>query len=165
MKRRLTLALLALPLMARAHGKPHAQTDSPSLAPLQTEWGIAGDPAKVSRTVLIRMDDRMRFTPDRLVVRLGETLRLRVQNQGKLMHELVIGTPDELTKHAALMEKFPNMEHDEPHMAHVEPGATGSLVWHFNRAGSYQFACLLPGHFQAGMIGSIEVAPATRKSS
>lgn len=73
------------------------------------------------------------------------------------MHEMVIGTRDELDSHAALMLKHPNMEHDEPWMAHVEPGRSGDLVWTFNRAGEFEFACLLPGHYQAGMRGTIRV--------
>ncbi|MCX7277634.1 MAG: plastocyanin/azurin family copper-binding protein, partial [Burkholderiales bacterium] len=60
--------------------------------------------------------------------------------------------------HAAMMAKFPNMEHDEPHMAHVGAGQTGTLVWTFNRVGSFDFACLIAGHYQAGMTGKITVA-------
>ena len=90
-------------------------------------------------------------------VRQGETVRLRVKNAGKVMHELVIGTKEELDQHAALMAKHPNMEHDEPYMAHVKPGQTGDLVWNFNRAGEFDYACLVPGHYQAGMTGKIRV--------
>jgi uncharacterized cupredoxin-like copper-binding protein len=160
MKRRNAwLTLLALPLLAEAHGDgQHAKPKS--APPEQTAWGIAGNPRKVTRTVDITMDDTMRFTPDRLEVREGDTLRLRVRNRGKMLHELVIGTPAELAKHAELMQKFPNMEHDEPWMAHVNPGKQGELVWHFNRAGEFQFACLIAGHFQAGMVGQITVRKA-----
>ena len=159
MKRRILLPLLALPLLARAHGEgKHAKQQA--AAAQQTDWGIAGDPRRISRTVEIAMDDTMRFTPDRLEVREGETLRLRVRNRGKMLHELVIGTPAELAKHAELMQKFPNMEHDEPWMAHVDAGKRGELVWHFNRAGGFQFACLIAGHFQAGMLGHITVRKA-----
>jgi uncharacterized cupredoxin-like copper-binding protein len=55
------------------------------------------------------------------------------------------------------MKKHPGMEHDEPYMAHVDPGRKGTIVWTFNRAGSIEFACLIPGHFEAGMIGRITV--------
>jgi uncharacterized cupredoxin-like copper-binding protein len=70
----------------------------------------------------------------------------------------VIGTERELKEHAALMQKFPKMEHDEPYMAHVAPGRTGEIVWLFNRAGEFEFACLIPGHFEAGMVGKIKVS-------
>ena len=66
-------------------------------------------------------------------------------------------TKQVLDEHAALMQKFPNMEHDEPYMAHVPPGKTGEIVWTFNRAGEFDFACLIAGHYQAGMVGKIVV--------
>jgi uncharacterized cupredoxin-like copper-binding protein len=102
----------------------------------------------------------MRFTPDRIEVRQGETVKFVVRNSGKVMHEFVIGTKKELDEHAALMVKFPNMEHDEPYMAHVPPGKTGEIVWTFNRAGEFEFACLIAGHYQAGMVGKIMVRAA-----
>ncbi len=81
------------------------------------------------------------------------------RNEGRMRHEVVIGTSDELAKHAALMAKFPNMEHDAPYMAHVSPGQSGEIVWHFNRAGSFEFACLIAGHYEAGMRGTLTVTP------
>ena len=103
------------------------------------------------------MSDAMRFTPERLSVKLGETLRFRVRNDGRAMHEFVIGTLQENARHAELMVKFPDMEHDEPYMAHVPPGQTGEIVWTFNRAGRFEFACLIAGHYQGGMKGIIDV--------
>lgn len=123
----------------------------------QKAWGIAGHAKAVKRTIELTMSDDMRFTPDRIAVRQGETIKLVVKNGGKMLHELVIGTKEELDAHAALMAKFPNMEHDEPYMAHVASGKTGQLIWHFNRAGDFDFACLIPGHYQAGMVGKIKV--------
>lgn len=99
----------------------------------------------------------MRFTPDALQVRQGETVKLVMKNEGQMLHEFVIGTAKELEDHAALMVKFPNMEHSEPYMAHVNPGKTGSIVWTFNKAGEFDFACLIAGHYQAGMVGKITV--------
>ena len=121
--------------------------------------GKAGDPKKVSRTIEVVMNDRMRFLPDKVTVKPGETIRFVVRNSGRLLHELVIGTPEELRAHAELMKKHPGMEHDEPYMAHVAAGRRGELVWHFNRPGTFQFACLLPGHFEAGMVGTLVVTP------
>jgi uncharacterized cupredoxin-like copper-binding protein len=106
------------------------------------------------------MLDTMRFVPDRIEVRLGETVRLVHRNAGKVMHEFVIGTKKELDEHAALMLKFPNMEHDEPYMAHVPPGGRAEIVWTFNRAGEFDFACLIAGHYSAGMVGKIMVRAA-----
>lgn len=125
----------------------------------QKDWGIAGDAKAVQRTLTVTMSDTMRFTPDKFTVKVGDTVRLVIKNQGKLMHELVIGTPQELEAHAALMVKFPDMAHDEPYMAHVPPGESGQLIWTFNRPGEFKFACLIAGHYQAGMVGQIVVTP------
>ncbi|WP_349742549.1 cupredoxin domain-containing protein [Roseateles cavernae] len=159
---RVLLSALALSAsLAHAHGpQPH---HGGAVKKEQQVFGIAGDAAKVARTIAITMGDDMRFSPDRIEVREGETLRLRIHNQGRLLHELVIGTPKQLDEHAALMQKFPGMEHDEAHMAHVDPGQRGEIVWRFNRAGEFDFACLINGHYQAGMRGKIIVRSAGSK--
>lgn len=154
----LSIGPLSLPL-AQAHApSAHKNHSAVSSAPAeQKDWGIAGDPKKVQRTIEVRMTDNMRFTPALIQVKLGETVRLVAVNAGQVLHEIVIGTPAELKEHAAMMKKHPGMEHDEPYMAHVDPGQKGDIVWTFNRAGSFEFACLIPGHFEAGMIGRITV--------
>jgi uncharacterized cupredoxin-like copper-binding protein len=150
-------SLLATSSLAQAHGEAmHASRGKPVTLE-QKPWGIAGDARKAVRTLDIRMGDDMRFTPALIQVRQGETLRLVIRNTGQAMHEFVLGTRQVLEEHAALMKKFPNMEHDEPYMAHVAPGQTGEIVWTFNRAGEFDFACLLPGHFDAGMVGKVRV--------
>jgi uncharacterized cupredoxin-like copper-binding protein len=148
--------MAALGATAFAHGD---QAHKPA-GPVKLEqkaWGIAGDPKKVTRTIEVKMADNMRFTPDLVEVRQGETIRFVHMNGGKVMHEFVLGTKPELDEHAALMKKFPGMEHDEPYMAHVGPGKKGEIVWNFNRVGDFDFACLLPGHYEAGMVGKIKV--------
>jgi uncharacterized cupredoxin-like copper-binding protein len=161
----LTLALcLAVPLAlashaALAHGET-AHAKSAAVKKEQKPWGIAGETKAARRSIEVRMGDDMRFTPASIDVRLGETVRFVVRNDGKQMHEFVIGTRQELDEHAALMVKFPNMEHDEPYMAHVPPGKSGEIVWTFNRAGDFDFACLIAGHYQAGMVGKLRVAAA-----
>jgi len=158
MKRLATLLLGAcLAAASSAHGDPHAA--KPGLVVKdQKPWGVAGDAKAVRRTVTFTMSDAMRFTPDTLTVRQGETLRIVVKNEGKMLHEFVLGTRAELDAHAAQMLKFPDMAHDEPYMAHVPPGGTGSIVWTFNRVGDFDFACLVAGHYQAGMVGRVKVA-------
>ncbi|WP_249661650.1 cupredoxin family protein, partial [Variovorax sp. PCZ-1] len=126
----------------------------------QKPWGIAGDEKDIKRTVAVSMGDNMRFTPGNIEVKQGETIRFNVRNDGKIMHEFVIGTKKDLDEHAAQMIKFPTMEHDEPYMAHVAAGKTGSIVWNFNRPGDFDFACLIAGHYQAGMVGKIKVVGA-----
>ena len=151
-------ALLAWPAApVLAHGSEGDHRTSADTPQEQTAWGIAGEPRLVRRTLQVTMHDSMRFEPARIAVKLDETLRLRVRNAGAVMHEFVIGTPDENRRHAELMMKFPDMQHDEPWMAHVPPGRTGELVWHFNRPGTFEFACLIAGHYQAGMTGLLTV--------
>jgi len=158
MKSTLLLALLLAVPLAHAHGdKKHAP--AAETVAEQTAWGIAGKSAQVNRTLTIDMADTMRFTPDKLAVQEGDTVRFVVRNTGRMLHEMVIGTPAELAKHAALMAKFPDMEHDEAYMVHVGPGKTGEIVWRFNRAGTFEFACLIAGHYEAGMRGTITVTP------
>jgi uncharacterized cupredoxin-like copper-binding protein len=101
------------------------------------------------------MSDTMHFSPDSLRVKRGETIRFVVKNDGKLLHEMMLGSERSLEEHAALMRKFPEMEHDEPYMVHVEPGKTGEMVWTFDKTGQIGFACLIPGHFEAGMTGKV----------
>lgn len=119
--------------------------------------GQPGDPRQVSRTIKVTLDDTMRFTPDRIVVQSGETIRFALQNQGQLRHELVLGTPDALRRHAALMQMMPDMVHSGPNMASLAPGEHGQLIWRFASAGPVAFACLQSGHLEAGMRGSILV--------
>jgi uncharacterized cupredoxin-like copper-binding protein len=146
-------AVALVPHQSAAHGPSHG---APATQ-VETPFGRTGDPRRVTRTVEIRMSDDMRFTPAQLTVRAGETVRLRVRNAGRVMHELVLGTQEELDAHAELMRKHPGMEHDEPYMAHVAPGARGEIVWQFTRAGELHYGCLVPGHFEAGMRGRISV--------
>lgn len=153
------LCLLTSGALAHGPAGHGAATSSAtqSVSDEQYAWGKMGRSDEVRREIVISMTDNMRFTPDRINIKLGETVRLVIRNDGKILHEFVIGTADELLKHAELMLKFPNMAHDEPYMAHVDPGQQGEVVWLFNRAGEFDFACLLPGHFQAGMVGKILV--------
>jgi uncharacterized cupredoxin-like copper-binding protein len=165
--RRTALALFATAALAgtaHAHGPSgHGNTAKPAghaahhATPEQKPWGIAGEAKNARRTIEIRMTDNMRFAPSDITVKLGETVRLVAVNAGQVLHEIVIGTPEELKTHAELMKKHPNMEHDEPYMAHVDPGQRGEIVWTFNRPGNFEFACLIPGHFEAGMTGRILV--------
>ena len=52
---------------------------------------------------------------------------------------------------------MPGMEHEEPNQVAPDPGKTGTLVWQLTRAGTVDFACLQPGHFEAGMMGKVSV--------
>ena len=159
-----TTALVAAILasgLAYAHEKspPGKKTEKAPVSTEEKAFGREGDPRKVTRTVKVDMSDAMRFAPARIKVKRGETIRFEVKNSGKTMHEMVLGTMQELKEHAELMKKHPGMEHDEPYMAHVAPGKTERMVWQFSRAGEFYYGCLVPGHFEAGMLGKLVVTP------
>ena len=120
-------------------------------------FGKAADPRKAKRVINVEMSDTMRFTPAGLTVRRGDTVRFMAKNTGTLMHEMVLGTKKDLAEHAEAMKKHPEMEHDEPHMLHVAPGKSGEMGWRFTKAGEFFYGCLVPGHFEAGMVGTIRV--------
>jgi len=150
--------LLTLARVASAHSdKPQAKKAGAAKKE-QKDWGIAGDAKDVERTIDCRMLDTMRFSPDRVDVKLGETIRFTASNNGRVLHEFVIGTKQENAAHYELMKKFPNMEHDEPWMAHVAASGKSEIIWKFNRPGEFEFACLIAGHYEAGMVGKIVVA-------
>ncbi|MFC7516680.1 plastocyanin/azurin family copper-binding protein [Herbaspirillum sp. GCM10030257] len=144
---------------AHAHsGETHKMADAnASISTEEHAFGKQGDPKKATRTIAIDMADTMRFGPADITVKQGETIKFVVTNKGKIMHEMVIGTMAELKEHGELMKKHPGMEHDEPYMSHVSPGKKEEMVWQFTKAGEFYFACLIPGHFEAGMIGKITV--------
>ena len=140
---------------ALAHGDAHSQKKKAEMK--QTEFGRTGDPRKATHTVKVDMSDAMRFAPAEISVKRGQTVRFVVTNSGKQMHEMVLGTMKELKEHADLMKKHPGMEHDEPYMAHVQPGKKAEIVWQFTNAGEFYYGCLIPGHFEAGMVGKVRV--------
>ena len=125
-------------------------------------FGQPAAAAKVTRTVMVTMLDSMRFDPASLRVQRGETLRLRIHNAGKLEHEFVLGTAADIEEHAEMMRRMPEMRHTDASAVRVAPGASADIVWQFSQDGRFVFACLLPGHREAGMQGLVQVsAPAT----
>ena len=153
------MAVLFAALASVAWGHEATERNPPAVQAEETPFGRAADPRKAKRTVRVEMSDAMRFTPAEIRVKRGEVVRLVPVNRGKVMHEMVIGTLEDLKQHAELMRKHPDMQHEEAHMAHVAPGKSGEIGWQFTRAGEFYYACLIPGHFEAGMIGKVTVAP------
>jgi uncharacterized cupredoxin-like copper-binding protein len=154
----LTLGFSAFAVHGHGDGKHDAGAEKKGISTEEYAWGREGDPRKATRTIRVDMADTMRFNPDEVKVKRGDTVKFVVRNTGKLMHEMVIGTQEELEKHAEMMKKHPGMEHDEPYMAHVAPGGAQEIVWTFTRPGTFMYGCLLPGHWEAGMKAAIVVA-------
>lgn len=140
-----------------------------------------GHPAQAqaaSRTVEIILGD-MYYQPTSVQVKAGETLRFVLKNQGQLAHEFSLGDAAMHAEHQKQMLAMQSMGHgamehgqmghDMAGMEHgamshadantvsLQPGETAELTWTFARAQGLQFACNIPGHYQAGMVGTLEV--------
>lgn len=160
---RVIAALLWIPVASAHDMQPATPSATLSTAAQAGPFGQPGVSSNVTRTIAISMTDNMIFRPDHLTVRQGETVRLRITNIGKLPHEFVLGTRQELTEHAAMMRKMPNMVHTDASSARVAPGKSADIVWRFSKPGKFLYACLIPGHWEAGMQGSVTVtAPVKR---
>ncbi|KEQ02663.1 cupredoxin domain-containing protein [Pseudorhizobium pelagicum] len=149
----LLLATLATPaLAAGSHAGGHGEM----------AVGEPGEKSKVTQTIRVSMketeDGRMIFTPASFKVRKDQTIRFAVKNEGEIDHEFVLDQEDKVMEHKALMEKFPEMEHDDPNAIRLAPGESGEIVWKFTKNGVFKVACLVPGHYDAGMHGDVTVA-------
>lgn len=150
----LSLAVLAGPAFAGPGGAGHSHDKGGFAA------GEPGDPKKPARTVVVTMreaDGKMVFNHDYVEVRRGEQIKFVLKNMGDLEHEFVLATVKENDKHAELMQKYPEMEHDDPNAKRVATKKSGELLWRFTKAGTFEFACLIPGHREAGMHGKVVV--------
>ena len=123
--------------------------------------GEPGDPKKPARLVPVTMketeDGRMVYFPDKVDVRDGEQVRFKITNAGRTEHEFMLDTPEHNATHKAAMLKHPNMVHDDPNGVTIEPGKTAEIVWKFSKPGTYEYACLVPGHYEAGMHATVAV--------
>ena len=136
--------------MKEMHGDPHEEGHDAGV-------GRPGKAADVTRTITVDMDDSMHFVPDDITVKAGETIRFFAKNTGKMTHEMVIGSMEELKEHAEMMRQMPGMQHEEPNMVTLKPGQRGGLIWTFDTPGTVDFACLIPGHLEAGMVAKVTV--------
>lgn len=122
--------------------------------------GEPGNPKKSARIVTVVMTDddgTMRYSLDRLDVKKGEQIRFVIQNKGAIRHEFTLASVQDNNKHAEIMKKYPDMEHDDPNGKTVDPGKTAEILWRFSKSGTFEFACLIPGHREAGMHGTVAV--------
>jgi uncharacterized cupredoxin-like copper-binding protein len=123
-------------------------------------FGEQGDPKKPSRAVPIIMREdgtKMRYIPDTIKVKKGEQIRFVIDNEGLFNHEFVLGTEDGIRSHAAEMKKHPDMQHHDAHSLQVAMYDRGELLWRFTKAGRFVYACLIPGHLERGMRGTVVV--------
>jgi uncharacterized cupredoxin-like copper-binding protein len=122
--------------------------------------GAPGNPKLPARTVIVVMSDgdgTMKFTPDRLDVKKGEQVRFVLENKGTLPHEFRLAIVEDNDEHAKMMREMPDMKHHEANAVSLAPGKSTEMRWRFTRAGNFEFACLIPGHREAGMHGTVAV--------
>jgi uncharacterized cupredoxin-like copper-binding protein len=150
----LILAALASPALASGS---HAGGHGEAMA-----VGEPGNKANANQTIRITMketeDGKMIFTPAVFKVRKGQTVKFAIKNAGELDHEFVLDQEDKIMEHKAVMEKFPEMEHDDPNAIRLAAGKSGEIIWKFTNDGTFKIACLVPGHYDAGMHGDVTVA-------
>jgi uncharacterized cupredoxin-like copper-binding protein len=123
-------------------------------------FGEPGDPAKPAREIALTMteaDGKMLFSPNTITVSEGEQIRFQLKNAGQLDHEIVLATLKANLEHAKEMEEHPDMQHDDPNAKRLAPGASAEILWKFTKAGTFDFSCLIPGHREAGMFGTVVV--------
>ena len=143
-----TLLISAAMFPAFAHEAEHFSAGEP------------GNPKKPARIVTVIMregDGAMQFVPERVDVKKGDQIRFIIQNKGVLKHEFTLASVEDNNKHAELMKKYPDMEHDDPNAKSVDPGKSSEILWRFSKSGTFEFACLIPGHREAGMHGTVTV--------
>ena len=153
----LALALAAIAGPALASGS-HAGGHGEKMA-----VGEPGDKSKVTQTIRVSMketeDGKMLFQPAVIKVRKDQTVKISIKNAGQSDHEFVLDKEDKILEHKKVMEKFPEMEHADANSLRLTAGQSGEIVWKFTTGGEFKFACLIPGHYEAGMHGDVTVAP------
>lgn len=149
----LSLASLAGPVSAGPGASGHSHDTHFSAG----EPGDSKKPARVVQVTTNEGSGKMMFIPDRVEIKRGEQIKFVLRNNGELDHEFVLATTAENVKHAEEMKKNPEMEHDDPNAKRLAPKKTSEIVWKFSKAGEFEFGCLIPGHREAGMTGTIIV--------
>ena len=113
-----------------------------------------GDPKKPARTVEVVMketeDGKMLFVPDRVEAKRGEQVRFVLKNEGQVDHEFLLDTPERNAKHKLRCGRTPTWSMTTRTGSVSRPGGTGEIVWRFSKAGTFEFACLIPGHPNPG---------------
>jgi uncharacterized cupredoxin-like copper-binding protein len=122
--------------------------------------GEPGNPKQSFRVIEITMQERdgkMLFAPDHIQVRRNEQVRFVLKNDGALEHEFMLATAKENAAHGEAMMKTPDMRHEEPNGKRLDAKGRTEILWRFTKRGEFEFACLIPGHYQAGMFGKVVV--------
>lgn len=138
------------------HIDPNMKVDHPIEA-RETDFGRQGMTREVTRTIDISMGDMLRMIPDNLEIAQGETVRLRIRNDGTASHVFVLGTRAEIARRADLLMKNPGTEYADASAISAAPGKTSEIIWQFTKPGTFLYACVIPGHWEMGMQGMVTV--------
>lgn len=157
------LGTMTAPLVS-SHEHSHGASGK-AAATQATGFGSPGNAKAVTRVVELNLRDTMRIEPGQLSVKQGDTLRMRIRNTGAVAHEFVLGTQEEIIEHRDMMRKMPTMMHNDANAVSVAPGGTAELIWRFSKTGTFLYACLVPGHWEAGMQGTVTVSGTTRPAA
>ena len=155
----LKVTALLLPMLFSA-GLALAGPGAPGHSHTSFSAGEPGNPKKPFRVVEVTMhegDGTMSYSPKTLDVKRGEQIKFVIANGGELKHEFILASEKDNLKHAELMKKYPEMEHDDPSAKSLEPKAKSEILWRFSKRGTFEYSCLIPGHREAGMTGKITV--------
>jgi uncharacterized cupredoxin-like copper-binding protein len=138
--------------------QPHAKAyDHPEHAPI----GSPGTGAEITRTIEVKINETesgyMLFEPDVIHIEHGSVVRFEITNSGSVDHEFFLGSFDEIAKHQKWMRRHPDMEHNDPNSVTIPSAKTATLDWEFSDITNLEYACLIPGHREAGMFGVIIV--------
>ncbi|MEE9177610.1 MAG: plastocyanin/azurin family copper-binding protein [Acidimicrobiia bacterium] len=126
----------------------------------ESSFGSPADASDADRVIEVDANDDFSFGPAEIVVSAGETITFVVTNTGNLPHDFTLGDQHAQDEHAAEMAEMMaggDMAHDDPNAVVVEPGETKELTWHFSETGTFIIGCHQPGHYAAGMVGSVDV--------
>lgn len=157
MRQRLMAAVAVLGLVAAACGD---SADATRRAAGAHEGGLAFGEAAMSedadRTIEVRTLDALAFAPETLEVEQGEVITFVITNEGEMPHDFTLG--DEAIQEQHEEEMSSGMAaHDHPYGVFLEPGETKEITWRFTNPGEFLFGCHVPGHYKAGMVGTIAV--------
>lgn len=135
--------------------------------------------SSASNVIAMQMHDNY-YSSETVTVKKGETVRFTVKNMGDLVHEFNIGTSAQhatsqakmamMVDHGVLEADKINhgmmdmnmgggmtMQYNETNSVLLEPGQTKDVIWTSSETGTLEYACNIPGHYDAGMVGQITI--------
>lgn len=161
-RHRLTGFAAVFAAVAFAFG-PSAVADVGHKHSMKMMGGQPGKKSEVDRTIRLIATD-MKFNKKTINIKAGETIRFVVTNKGEQVHDLTLGTEEVQASHRKEMLEMLNkgmdlgkMNHSDPNAVMIKPGETKELIWKFAKAQKFEFACNVPGHYEAGMKGRIVI--------